>query len=209
MRRLTFRERQRRMREAAEAAVRWGQLDAEDVGLRSRYRELPRAPIRLIVSPMGKAVNQGGILRIAEAFRLERVDFQAEPDGLTDLSGGSGVWEWQPYRWRDVTAAIDDARAEGYAVYGLTLSEDAVDVGAFAPRFPCALVLGEEKLGLDPAVAARCDARVAIPQFGLVASINVGAATAIAVDHLMRAYRRADPTFVPARAAGRRLVEPD
>lgn len=205
MERLTFRQRRRRQSEAevefTEAATR----QASDPDLRNTYKSLPRAPTRLIVCPMGKHINQGGILRIAEAFRLERVDFGREADRCTDMSGGTGIWSWQPYRWVDIPEAILEAKASGYRVLGLGLEEDAIALEHLAWTFPCALVLGEEMGGLPEEVRVLCDGLVAIPLFGMVGSLNVACACAIAVYSAVDAYR-SSVSFSPARLASRRLV---
>jgi tRNA (guanosine-2'-O-)-methyltransferase len=206
MDKLSFRQRRRRHQQAAldvEASLK---RIAEDPGLRERYRELPRAPIRLIVAPMGKFINQGGILRLAEAFRLERVDYAREADDYTDLSGGTGIWRWQPYRWISVHDAIDEARSQDYRIYALTLDSEAIPVSSVQWKFPCALVLGEEKEGLAQEIVERCDESIAIPLFGLVGSLNVASACAIAVHSAMNQYCQLHD-FEPARQVSRDLLD--
>jgi len=155
---------------------------------------------------MGNFINQGGILRIAEAFRLELVLFQHEADGMTDLSGGTGIWKWQPYRWLAADQAIGSARSEGYQIYGLTLGDSCIAVEQMEWTFPCALVLGEERHGLRPELRDLCDSLVSIPMFGLLGSMNVASACAIAVHEAMKAYR-IQTGFVPARAVSRGLLD--
>lgn len=194
------------MRTAAEQALLDAYSTPADPGLRERYASLTRAPIRLIVSPMGKAVNQGGLLRIAESFRLERVEFEGEADGFTDFSGCMSTDRWQPFRWTSVTEAIGEAKESGYEVVGLSLGETAEPLGSFDWNFPCALVLGQERSGLAPEHLALCDRQVAIPLYGLVNSLNVAAATAICVHAAVSAYVGLNPDFEPAREVSRRLL---
>ena len=51
---------------------------------------------------------------------------------------------------------------------------------------PVALVVGGEEKGLAPLVRRRCDEVVAIPQHGSIASLNVGAAGAVACFEVAR-----------------------
>lgn len=206
MRRLTFRERHRRMQESMAEAWERGGAEPADPGLREAYAGLPRAPIRLIVPAMGKSINQGGLLRLAEAFRIEAVDLAPEMDLVRDFSGGAGCWDWQPFRWIAPAKAIHEAKANGAKVVGLTLAEGAVPIPAYSWSFPSALVVGEEKHGLEPAVACLCDDRIAIPLFGLMTSINVACACAIALHAAIEALRASDPAFTPARNASRGLL---
>lgn len=207
MPRLTFRQRRQRQREAMdEVSARMNRI-AEDPGLRETFDTLPRAPVRLIVPPMGKFVNHGGVLRIAEAFRLEHVFFEWEDDRATDFSGGAGVMQWQPYSWASVPDAIAKSKSDGFAIYGLALGERSVAVDRIEWRFPCALVLGQEKFGMPADIAALCDELVAIPLYGIGDSLNVTAACAICVHAAVAAHAR-EGEFEPARAVSRRLAKP-
>lgn len=206
MPRLTYRQRHKRMNQSLEEAWTASLMPAEDPGLREVYADVPRARIRLITSPLWIDVNQGGLLRLADAYRLERVDLSPEKDGARDFSGGKGAHVWQPYRWVETRLAIEEARSEGYRVYGLTLGEGAISVRMVDWSFPCAIVLGEEKKGLTPDIAEQCDERIAIPMFGLMGSLNVAMAAAIAVFEASLAYAERFPEFEPVRNASRRLL---
>lgn len=200
-----WKERHRRMTEEEQDA--WERAGkAGEPGLREAYPSIPRAPIRLIACPMSKAVNHGGLLRLAEAFRLERVDLAPEVDGCVDGSGARGSRELQPHRWIPADRAVAEARAEGVTVYGVTLAPDAKPLGTVEWRFSCALVLGSEADGLPPEIVAQCDELVAIPLFGLVTSLNVASAAALVAHCALSAYVRENPSFLPVRKESRRLL---
>jgi tRNA G18 (ribose-2'-O)-methylase SpoU len=50
------------------------------------------------------------------------------------------------------------------------------------------LVLGRELIGIPVEIAGLCDAAIAIPQFGMVESLNVQTAAAIAIYEYGRQY---------------------
>ena len=206
MPRLTYRQRHKRIRQSLEEAWTNSLMPAEDPGLREVYDTLPRAPIRLITSPLWIDINQGGLLRLADAYRLERVDLSPERDKSVDFSGSMGSKIWQPYRWIDTESAIREAKEEGYRIYGLTLAESSVSTHNARWTFPAAIVLGEEKRGLTPEIQELCDELIAIPMFGLMGSLNVGMAGAIAVYEAVLAYSEQHPEFQPARNASRKLL---
>jgi 23S rRNA (guanosine2251-2'-O)-methyltransferase len=49
---------------------------------------------------------------------------------------------------------------------------------------PTVLVMGNEESGIKPSLAAACDFKVTIPQFGQVASLNVSCAAAVLACHI-------------------------
>jgi tRNA G18 (ribose-2'-O)-methylase SpoU len=204
--RIHWRERQRRIRASLNEAWDTGGREGEDPGIRVAYETIPRAPIRLIALPLNKDVNHGGLLRVADAFRLERVDLTHTEDFAIDFSGHRGTLGWQPHRWVTPDQAIRDAKTDGYNLCALTLSPRAQDIKKIEWPFPLAIVLGSENEGVPPDIEAQCDLVVAIPMYGLVTSINVATAAAIVVHEAVRAYAQINTEFKPVRASSRRLL---
>lgn len=200
------RERHRRMREGIVDAWARSEHFAQDPGLRDVYDTLPRAPIRVLVGPLNKDVNQGGLLRLCEAFRIERLELTPEADGAIDMAGNRGTKQRQPWQWREVSESVQAAKSEGYFTVAISISERAVPFDELEWRFPLAIVLGAELEGLDPKVEAECDATVAIPLYGLVQSLNVVCAGGIVLQRAVAEYARRTPSFSPARQASRRLL---
>jgi len=194
------------MREGLVQAWASAEHTAQDPGLRDSYDSLPRAAVRVLVGPLNKDINQGGLLRLCDAFRVERLELTPEPDGAIDMAGSRGTKKRQPWKWREVGEAVDAAKAEGYQTVAISLSDRAIPFDEMEWKFPLALVLGAELEGLDPQVEARCDATVAIPLYGIVQSLNVAVAAGMVLQHAIRAYARQYPDFQPARAASRNLL---
>jgi len=189
--------RQERIREESERAGR-PQLDP---GLKDRFEAMPKLPVRLIVCPLGKAANQGGIIRLAECFRLERVDVDLGGEDMADFSGSAGSLNWVDVQWRSARESIEEARRLGYRIYALSLTDHAQDVANIQFEFPCALVLGSEGDGIPADVLAMCEVTLAIPLYGLCTSLNVSQAAAICVHEMVRQSRGHEP----AREGSRRL----
>ncbi len=83
--------------------------------------------------------------------------------------------------WRD--GARELLHAAGFTIAALALADDAVPLRSFAQNASdrVALVLGAEGDGLSAAAIAAADAVVTIPMAGGVDSLNVAAASAVAV----------------------------
>jgi tRNA guanosine-2'-O-methyltransferase len=66
-------------------------------------------------------------------------------------------------------------------------------------RFPerAVLVLGRELTGIPPAVAAACAQAVVIPQYGMVQSLNVQTAAALAIFTYIAQWGMPSPPLAP------------
>lgn len=201
-----WKERQRRIMENEQRAWEMAGHAPDDPGLHEVYGSLPRAPIRLICCPLIKDVNHGGLLRLAEAFRIEQISFSPEEDGAVDISGHRGSQRYQPFEWKPVEEAISRAKSDGFEVVAVTLSKRSVPIRKHRWRFPCAFVVGGENEGVPSEVENQCNTSVAIPLYGMVSSLNVTTAAAIALEHGTDAYASTDSGFEPARKASKLLI---
>jgi tRNA (guanosine-2'-O-)-methyltransferase len=175
---------------------------APDPGLRDVYDALPRLPVRVICSPMGKSVNHGGIIRLAEAFRIEHVSFANELDDTADFAGAKGTRRWMPFGFQEPEAAAQQARGDGYRVYAVTLSERSVPIHKVDWQLPAAVVLGREKEGVSDAIRDMADEHIAIPMYGMIESLNVTQACGLTLWEIAKATEEHEP----ARGISRRLM---
>ena len=83
-------------------------------------------------------------------------------------------------------AALGELQALGFEVLALTPSADADDLRSIVPRPGQALLVGAEGPGLSAAALALADRKVRIAMAAGVDSLNVAAATAVALHHLAR-----------------------
>jgi tRNA G18 (ribose-2'-O)-methylase SpoU len=89
----------------------------------------------------------------------------------------------QRVSWRyeeDILKTLANLKAAGITCYALETVAEAPSVADTDWVFPAALVLGNERFGLNPEVIAACDAIVRIPLFGRKNSLNVVSAFSIA-----------------------------
>jgi len=203
---LNYKERRRRIKKSLELAWENSLQAVEDPGIRYAYPSLPRCPIRLIACQLHIDVNQGGLARLAEAFRLEEVSFSPEADHAYDFTGQRGAAAIQPFRWIDAAEAVAEANRAGYRTVAVTLTDRAVALESYRWLFPTAIVMGNEHHGVPAEVEAACHDTIAIPMYGMTTSLNVSAASAIVVHAAVSAYRATHPEFEPARRASRSLM---
>ena len=73
------------------------------------------------------------------------------------------------------------AHADGFVIVGLELADESVPFFELDLRGDICIALGNESNGLNDTALACCDAVGYIPQLGRVGSLNVAAATAVAI----------------------------
>lgn len=148
-------------------------LDPESLALKSR---LPRV---VICENLRSAFNVGAIFRTGECFLANEIwltGYTAPPSKTA-----MGTDELVP--WKSVAHsrdAISEAKSLGYKVVALELTNDAVPLEEFTWPEKTALLIGNERFGVDSETLKSCDVVIKIPTNGLKNSLNVGVAFGIA-----------------------------
>ena len=144
----------------------------------------------VVADNVRSAFNAGGIFRTADFFGAERLilcGYTPGPDNPQVKKTALGADETVPWEHAgDIRDVIDRLHAEGYTVYALETADGAADISTVTPSFPCALLLGNERFGLDPDVVAAADAVLEIPSHGMKNSLTVVSAFAVAAAFFRR-----------------------
>ena len=140
-------------------------------------------PLTVVADCMRSAFNLGGVFRTAECLGVARVwicGYTAEPSQPQVAQAAMGAEKLVPWQvWPRVGDALEALRAEGVARVALETVRDAPTHADYPWTFPCALVLGNERFGLDPGTLRQVDGVVRIPVYGRKNSLNVAAAFAV------------------------------
>ncbi|WP_017297619.1 TrmH family RNA methyltransferase [Nodosilinea nodulosa] len=154
--------------------------------VRTRYPTLPRHALVVCAALVENPINLGMLCRTAEAFRLESLvlsDLKLAQDRKF-RQGAVATHQWQPLMAcspEDVPEWLQRQRQRGYSPIALDLQPQAMPLPNLTFPERVVLVLGRELTGVPPAVAAACDHALVIPQYGLVQSLNVQTAAALAI----------------------------
>ena len=153
---------------------------------RSQYSHLPRHALVVCAALVENPINLGMLCRTAEAFRLEALVLKdlALTQDRRFRQGAVATHQWQPLEEcavEELPQWLERQRQRGYNPIALDLHPQAVPLPEM--RFPerTVLVLGRELTGIPLSVAAACDHAVTIPQYGMVQSLNVQTAAALAI----------------------------
>lgn len=157
-----------------------------EMGIRTTDTATTRdpAPFIVIADNIRSAFNAGGIFRTADFFGAEKLilcGYTPTPENAQVKKTALGADESVPWEHaNDVRDVIDRLRAEGRRIYALETADNATDISNFKPVYPCALILGNERFGIDPDVVAMADEVLVIPSHGTKNSLNVVSAFAVA-----------------------------
>ena len=151
---------------------------------RTDPHRLKRAKSTVVIcEDLRSAFNVGSIFRSAECLGIRELWLCGITAGPGDPAlektamGTTGRVAWK--RFPTALEAIREAKAQGRIVYALETAVEAVSVFEAGICFPCALVLGNEALGISEAALQAADALIALPVQGWKNSLNVGVAFAV------------------------------
>jgi len=148
--------------------------------------------IILILDNIRSLHNVGSMFRTADALGVAKIylcGYTARPvDRLgrpvkeiekTALGAERTVpWEHVGQAWR----AVEALKKEGVQIIALENNvERVIDLSDLKPRFPVAIVVGNEVLGVSRSILRRADAIASIPMRGRKESLNVAVACGIAL----------------------------
>jgi tRNA G18 (ribose-2'-O)-methylase SpoU len=141
--------------------------------------------IYLILHNIRSAYNVGSIFRTADAAGVKKVYLGGYTPTPTDnkvkktaLGAEKTVpWEYYKQTWR----LLEKLEKEGVQIVALEQTKKSTDYRKFKPRFPLALVVGNEVSGLNKKILSYTDKIIEIPMYGKKESLNVAVAMGIAV----------------------------
>jgi len=139
----------------------------------------------LVLDRVGNVHNLGAIARTAAFFGVGRLvicgrEGAARPVDAAYRVAEGGLEGVELHASADAIALVRALVAAGYEVVGAATRGGRPELARPSAR-PLALVLGNEELGLDPAVAAACSRLVTLPGAGRVESLNVSVAAGILI----------------------------
>ncbi len=149
----------------------------------------PGPALFLMLDQVTDPQNVGACLRSAAALGARGVitqDRNSPGESGALARAASGALETLPWiRTPNLSQALDMLSGEGFWSVGLDGNGKDV-IGSFDPGDRVILVMGSEGRGIRPLVAKHCDYLARIPMTGLVESLNVSVAAAVAMFTLVK-----------------------
>jgi len=141
--------------------------------------------VALLLDGVADPFNVGSIVRTAAALRVEHLYLSANATAPTHPKVGKTALGTQRYvewtQYERVAEAAEAAHADEFVIVGLELADESVPFFELDLTGDVCIALGNESNGLNATALACCDTVGYIPQLGRVGSLNVAAATAVAL----------------------------
>ncbi len=146
--------------------------------------------LHLLAHNIRSRENVGSLFRTCDALGVTKLWLTgytpAPPDAKISKVALGAETSVAFERMLDVESVIECLRHEGFMIYALELTPDAVELATFHPPEKIALVLGTETTGVPPSLLAQCDGAIKITQHGMKESMNVAVAAGIAIWQILR-----------------------
>lgn len=174
-------------------------MDPADIHIRLGDQPDPRSekvlPVVLVLDVLRSAYNTGNIFRLADAVNAQAIyacGYTPYPPHEKLAKTARGCDETVPCRHFDhVEDALAELKELGYTIYAVDTVVGAQCYCEATLRFPCALILGNEALGVSAAALERSDGFLQLPACGRKNSINVGNCAAVVLFEALRQFRAA------------------
>ena len=154
-----------------------------------RGQPKPKVQLRFLLQDVEDPVNVGAAFRIADAAGADIILTGISARPPHKLITKVGRAKDRRVQWKsvdDVEVAIDEIRADGFEVFAVELTPDAVAYNQVQYPEKTCLLVGHEDHGVTKKALARANSAIYIPMYGKGASLNVHvalAATAFYVLH--------------------------
>lgn len=140
----------------------------------------------VILHNIRSCFNVGAIFRIADAVGAEKIFLTGyTPSPETNLEkikktalGAEKFVNWE--KTKHLSKLIDFLKKDRVKIVALETEKNALPYFKFRPKFPLAILLGNEKRGINKKILKKVDIILKIPMFGKKESLNVAVAFGIA-----------------------------
>ncbi len=143
--------------------------------------------VYLVLDNVRSRENVGSIFRTADAagvFKIYLCGITPTPphEKIAKTALGAEMyvpWEYRKQTWKCLLEIKN--QNPKIKIIGLEQTKTSQNIFKFKPKFPLALLLGNEVRGLSPQILKYCDKKISIPMYGKKESLNVAVAAGIAL----------------------------
>jgi len=142
----------------------------------------------LVLPSIRSGHNVGAMFRTADAVGVEKIyltGYTAAPPHQQIAKVSLGTEKWMHWQYYGQTGRLlKKLKKMGYNIVALEQTDKSEDMFKWKPKFPLALVVGNEVSGIDRTYLDLCDKQVEIPMTGKKESLNVSIAAGVALYYI-------------------------
>ncbi|MBK9322799.1 MAG: RNA methyltransferase [Bdellovibrionaceae bacterium] len=154
--------------------------------------QIEKIPLVLVLYNLRSAFNVGSIFRTAECFGVRKIFLCGyTPLPTQDKLAKTAMGTQSLIEWQEAAKIFDlvrELKSDGYQIVSLETTSHARPVQEDFKKQPTALIVGNERFGIDRDILDISDQVRKIPLRGHKNSLNVGAALAIATYEFSRQF---------------------
>ena len=139
----------------------------------------------LVLPNIRSGHNVGAIFRTADGSGVDKLyitGYTPCPPHTQIDKVSLGAEKWMPWEYyKQAGTLLKKLKKMGYNIVALEQTKVSKNIFDWQPKFPIALVLGNEKTGVPKSLLKYCDESVEIPMAGKKNSLNVSVAAGIAM----------------------------
>ncbi|CAA9543305.1 MAG: tRNA (guanosine(18)-2'-O)-methyltransferase [uncultured Thermomicrobiales bacterium] len=180
---------------------RWPRTDRRQARV-SRVLSRRQPDLTVVLEDVHDPHNASAVLRACDAVGVATVhlvyDREEPPARAFARTTSASAAKWvETVTHPDIATCYGALRVAGFRIVATTLAPDSHDLYDLDLARPTALVLGNEHRGVSDAAAEAADDRAVIPMQGMVESLNISVAGAVALFEAMRQRRAAGAYDAP------------
>lgn len=148
----------------------------------------------LVIPNIRSGHNVGAMFRTADGAGVDKIYLTGyspcPPHSQVDKVS-LGAEKFVPWKYAKQTGPLlKKLKSFGYTIVGLEQTKKSVSIYDYKPRFPLALVVGNEKTGITSNLLKYCDTVVHLPMRGKKNSLNVSVAAGIALYEMSKNLKK-------------------
>ena len=148
-------------------------------------KKIKRNPIYLVLDRIIDTYNTGSLFRLADAVAAEKMYLCGEmeyPPSSRIHKAAVGTQKWVPWEKKESTlSTIKKLKKKGIQILVVEQSNRSISYKEFKPKFPVAIVVGNETEGVSKEILDEADVIIELPMFGINKSFNVWGSAAVIV----------------------------
>ena len=146
-------------------------------------KKIKRTPLFFVLDQIIDTYNIGSMFRLADAASVKKIflcgDMEYPPSSRIHKAA-VGTENWVPWEKKDTTVeTVLELKKQGIEIITVEQANKSISYKKLKPHFPCAVVVGNETIGVNPLVTKLSDVVVELPMLGINNSFNVWGAAAV------------------------------